>query len=110
MSFEKFQFKPAHQPDEANPVEFELKPLDMQTFFRLQTSIGKEGQPAWEDCATIFQNNVTAWSGLKADYSPQAKRSMLGDEGNSDLLIWLGEIAGELYKRAMLRSADRKNS
>ena len=110
MSFEKFTFRPAHQPDADNPVEFELKPIDMKTFFNLQASIGKEGQPAWEDCAAVFQNNVTAWGGLKADYSPQAKRLMLTDEGNSDLLIWLGEIAGELYKRALLRSADRKNS
>lgn len=109
MSFDKFNFRPAHQPDPEKPVEFELKPLSMPTFFRLQASINRDGNPSFEDCVAIFQNNVVSWSGLPQECTANAKQAMLSGEANPDLYIWLGQLAGELYTRALLKGSERKN-
>lgn len=110
MSFDKFWFKPQHQPDVEKPVEFELKPLDQQQYYQLRRSVGSDSSPSWDQITDYFLNNVSAWKGVDKDCTGQNRRAILIGEASGDWNIWLGEIAGELYVRATLRSAERKNS
>ncbi len=110
MSFEKFWFKPAHQPDEEKPVEFELKPLDNPMLFRLLKGYASDDGLQWEDLSAVLTYHVTGWRGLPEEYAPHVKRTMLAGEANIDLQWWLGEIAKELYRAAVLKDSERKNS
>ena len=108
--FEKYWFKPEHQPNQESPVEFELKPANMPTFHRLQIMVNRGGELAWEDCVAIFLEYVLGWKGLQQEYSQQAKRDLLKGEADVDLYRWIGEICGEIYSHALIKASERKNS
>lgn len=105
-----FWFAPAHQPREGAKVEFQLRPLDMPTFYTLQASrTRRRGAPEWEGISATFEHSVVDWRGLETPFSAAAKRDALAD-ADVDFMIWLAQIAGELYSRAVLKEEERKNS
>lgn len=108
--FESFKFQPAHQPDPEKPVEFELKPLDNETFYQLARSLGNDGSPSWNDCVTVLRKNVCGWSGLDQAYSHSSKMGLILGKANKDIVAWLAQCALELYRQVELPESERKNS
>lgn len=105
-----FWFAPEHQPREGSKVEFELRPLDMATYWTLQASYVRGRRiPEWDGVAAAFEHGVVGWRGLEKEFSEAAKRAMLAT-ADPDSAAWLGAIAGELYARALLKEDERKNS
>lgn len=108
--FEKYWFKPAHQPLTETTVEFELNPLDMRQFHELSRSMVKEEVPSFDQHAAVFSQNVSAWKGIDRECSPAARREICAGQANFNWLIWMGQVTAELYSRALLTSTERKNS
>ena len=108
MSFEKFWFKPAHQPNPENQVEFELKPLDMRLFHNLSRSVAKDGVPAFDVHAEVFVAQVSAWRGLDLECSSKARTELIRGEADYDWLVWIGQVSAELYNRALLGRTEVK--
>lgn len=102
-------FAPAHQPDEKSPVEFQVRPLDMPTFSAIATSMDDAGRPTWRGLAAAFEYSVVDWRGLPEAFSREAKRAALV-RFDPNMYLWVVQICGELYKRAILTEAERKNS
>jgi hypothetical protein len=67
------------------------------------------GLPTWEAAAEVFERFVVGWQGLEVEYSPKAKREVLAGAASAEWMIWIGNIAGCLYRRSMLTDAERKN-
>jgi hypothetical protein len=110
MSFETFTFKPSHQPDPDQPVEFNLRPLDNPTLFRLLNGYGSEGGLQFEDLLMVRDRCVVGWKGLPQEFSPEARRALLaGPVADFDAQLWIGQCARELYHRAVLKEVERKN-
>lgn len=113
--FEPFWYKPEHQPDKEKTVEFELKPLGMRQYIRLDTSYGHESDPAWratlqDDCEHVFLANVVNWRGFDIPCDQEHRKKVLSGEASFDWLRWVGEIAATLLLRATLKESERKNS
>jgi hypothetical protein len=103
-------FEPGYQPNGATtPVRFQLRPLDMPTFWRLQRSLRPDGLPEWEGVAAAFEYCVIGWEGLPAPFSRQAKREAL-EKFDRSMSVWLGQIAAHCYTGAILTEDERKNS
>jgi hypothetical protein len=108
--FEPFKFTPGHQPDAANPVVFELKPLDNPMLYRLLQAYGTGNGAGYEDLVLVLARNIVGWSGIPHECNAKGKAALLAGEGNLDVLMWIGQCAKELYDRAILKESDRKNS
>lgn len=109
-NLEPFWYEPAHQPNPEQPVKFYLRPLNMPTYWAIQTSFpAGSNVPGWQGVATAWEYSVLDWSGRDEPFSRQAKRTAL-EAYDQDMSIWLGMVTGELYVRAILGGDDRKNS
>lgn len=102
-------FRPEHQSSANVVVEFDLRPLNIATLWTLQRSLDENGSPTWEGAAAAFRYAVMGWRGLTTEYSEAEKRQVLEGDGSIDWLIWIGEVAGEAYRTAMLSGEERKN-
>lgn len=114
MQLTQWKFTPRHQPH-PTPVIFDLKPLSLGVLYELQRSMGDVGIPTFEGTAQAFRYSVVGWEGATLleeplGYSSEAKREVLDSTADRDWLVWLTEIAGELYARALLKDDERKNS
>jgi len=107
--FENFIFKPAHQPDPEKPVEFDLRPIDQATGFRMIKCFGGSGLE-FEDMVSVLRHNVVGWRGISVEFSDKAKAEFLSGEFDYDHQVWIAECAQELYTRRVLTRAERKNS
>ena len=101
-------FEPGYQPLAA-PVRFQLRPLDMPTFWRLQRSLRADGIPEWDGVAAAFEYCVIGWEGLAVPFSRQAKREAL-EKFDHSMSIWLGQIAARCYMGAILTEDEKKTS
>jgi hypothetical protein len=108
-----YWFTPSYQAGETAPVEFELKPLDLEALYTLQASIGATGVPSWIGVKAAFESGVIGWRNVVADgapleYSRKAATAILRDIGSANWMIWLGQIAGELLRNAFLTDDEKK--
>lgn len=89
-------------------VSFELRPLDLKTQYVLQVSMMETGVPSWDGikAASAF---ITGWKGLPVEFSPKALRDVLDGGADKDWLLWLMQIAGELYRRSLMSEEEAKN-
>lgn len=102
-------FEPEHQPDDANKVAFELRPLDMPTFWKLQSHMRPDGSIEWEGAVAAIEHCLANWRGLPQAFSSDAKREFLRDFSVSSFL-WIKDITRELYAKALVPEEQRKNS
>lgn len=112
-----FWFTPKTQPDPAAPVDFQLRPLDLRTYFVFQRSIASpDAATEFDGLAAAFNHGCIGWRNLRdddgapLDFSPEAKRRVLEGLGSPHWMLWLGEISVELNRRAQLTETERKNS
>lgn len=104
-----FKFTPAHQDEGAEaPVVFELEPLELPELYALQLEISRNGVPSWEVAEPIVRKCLIGWSGLEVPYSREAKLRILRGAGGLSWVLWIGQIIGELYRRAILTDAEKK--
>lgn len=108
QALQPFKFEPQHQPG-AGGISFDLKPLDQRAAYIVQASLADGSMPSWEAVEHIFSRFVVGWSGIDPAYSPLAKREVLAGVGSGDWVVWLGEIAGVLYRRMLLGEDAIKN-
>jgi hypothetical protein len=109
MEFQKFWFKPTHQREGQPEVEFELQPLDLRTLYTVQAARTDKGINV-DGAIAAFEFSVTNWRGIEPAFSRRAKISVLNSVGEVDWMVWLGQIAGELYMRALIGGDAAKNS
>lgn len=107
--FTKFWHKPRHQRKGKPEVQFHLQPLDQRTLYILQQSIGRRG-PDVDGATAAFEFAVVGWQGLDEPFSQAAKDAVLNGVGGMDWTLWLADIAGTLYRRAILGEPEAKNS
>jgi len=110
MPFEVFWFKPLHQPNEAEPVSFELRPFNMEALDRVRRSLKRDREPSWVDMAAALNKNVTNWKGVEAACTPENRAAILSGEASTDWINWLQEIVAELCVHSHPGDAERKNS
>lgn len=108
-----YWFTPTYQPDEGAVVEFELKPLDQASLYTVQASFGPNNVPDWSGVKTAFANGVVGWKNVTADgqpieFSPKAASQILREIGSATWMIWLGQIAGELWRNGFLTDGEKK--
>lgn len=111
-----YWFKPDHQPRPEEPVEFEIRPLNLAACYEVQTSLTPAGAVSTACVQEIFKANVVNWRGIPEPHSGAAKRRILETTGPlfgfqlSDWMIWTGHIAQHAYLQAILPEDERKNS
>jgi len=110
--FNPFWFKPAHQPNEASAVEFQLKPLDQRTFMFMRDDIytvRRKMRMGVDGVLEAFDYAVVGWRGLPSEFSDAAKREAR-TVADPDWIEWQQQIAMELFRRAQLGDPEVKNS
>jgi hypothetical protein len=108
--FEPFTFTPAYQPKPEAPVTFQLRPLNLASLHdHFQRHYNRNHEPGWADHSAVFVQNVIGWTGRSEDCTPKV-RAQLASGDDLDWYIWIGQISGELYTRALLKDNERKNS
>lgn len=108
-----YWYTPAFQSDESNPIEFQLKPLDQGDLYSLQVSFNANGRPSWEGIRSTFESGVIGWKnavidGIEIEFSRKAVRELMAKVGSGDWVIWMGLIAGELYRNGFLSEEEKK--
>lgn len=106
-----FTFTPENdQPaaDKGPPVTFTLKPLDMRQFVDFQGAFNRNGRLT-SDSYAIAIANIVGWENAPIPYAPGALQKVLNGEPNVTWALWLSEIAGALYARALMTEDERKN-
>jgi hypothetical protein len=109
-----FEYEPTHQPDPDSPVKFRLRPLDQRALHEVTASLNDRGVPRWDGILEASRF-ILGWSGIKSDgadlpFSRQALRSILDGGADTDWMVWLGQITGHLYSKALISDDDRKKS
>jgi hypothetical protein len=109
-----FDYEPSHQPDPASPVIFKLRPLDQRAYHEITASLNDRGVPRWDGIVEASRF-ILGWSGIKSEgievqFSRNALRGVLDGQADTDWMIWLGQVAGHLYSKAILTDDDRKKS
>ena len=102
-------FEPGHQPDEANKVAFELRPLDMPTFWTLQANTRADGAIEWPGAHQALEYSIVNWKGLPQPYSAQAKREFLKGLSVASF-IWLNQVLKQIVAVSLIDEDQRKNS
>ena len=113
MRTSNWTFTPDVQPPGQAAV-FELRPLNMEGLYELQRSFDEKGTPGFASARLAFEYAVIGWQGAKLDgkqieFSREAKREVLNGVGDPDWMLFLFQIAGELYRQALLTESERKN-
>jgi hypothetical protein len=107
---EPYDFPPNYQPDEADAVSFRLEPLDLKSQYELQATMNRRGIPSW-DGIQIAAQRIVGWSGKQlGDFSAVRVKEILRGGASANWMIWLGEIAGELYSRSLIGADAEKKS
>lgn len=105
-----FEFVPQHQPFEGEEVSFRLKPLDQEAFYEVQASFNQRGIPGWDGIRAAAKR-IGGWKGAQlGEFSRARVQDVLRGGPDTNWLWWLGEITGELYRRAMLEDDAAKKS
>jgi hypothetical protein len=104
-----YWFKPKSQKrGAAEPVEFQLQPIDLATQFDMESEI-KANNISAAGAQLAFRRAVIGWRGMPAEFSPTAREEFLRTPGKYNSL-WLGAVAGECYRLATLEEDAAKNS
>lgn len=109
-------FKPDHQPKPNEPVEFELRPLDLRMAYEVQATMHENGAVSSDALRAIFARYVTNWRGIPEPCTPENRRKVLDTSGDAfgfglrDWLIWTGHLARQAYLNSILTEDERKNS
>lgn len=110
-----YWFKPEHQPKPEEPVEFQVKPIDLRTAYDVQMTLYPNGAVSSEMVRTIFLANVLDWKGLPEKCTTDARIQVLSTtEGIFeatfvDWVIWTGHVARSAYLRSIMTEEERKN-
>ena len=105
-----YWFEPDAQPFEDRKVGFYLRPLNQETYWKLQAAYIRGGKvPEWDGIAAAFEYAVSDWRGLEEPYTRDAKREALNVR-SPRMALWQMQIAGELYREALLSEEEQKNS
>jgi hypothetical protein len=109
----RYWFTPSYQPSADKVVEFEVKPLSQETLYTMQASLNERGIPSWEGVRAAFETGVVGWKniqldGADAEFTPARAASVLRRVGSADWTVWLGQIAGELFRNAYLSDEEKK--
>lgn len=108
-----YWFAPIRQPVDGVLTEFEIRPLDQETLYTLQSSFGDGSVPKWAGIKAAFEYGVVGWrnvslEGAPVEFSRKNAAQILKQPGTADWMIWLGSIAGELYRNAFLEEEEKK--
>lgn len=103
----KFEFTPAHQPFDT-PVAFTLRPLDQRGLYELQASL-RDGIPGWSGIEAAARH-IVGWSGLPDTFSRARMLQVLAAPADINWTVWLGEITGHLYRKALVPEDAAKKS
>jgi hypothetical protein len=106
-------FTPTYQPDETCEVSFELKPLDFWGFYELQASLGEDFIPSRRGIEQAAQL-IVGWKGIKENgaevpFSPGYIKALFKGQPSMAWTLWLSQIAGHKYGKAILSETERKN-
>lgn len=108
MELSATAFEPKHQPLEGKTVVFKLQPLDLKGQYELQASMDDRMVPSW-DGIQVAARYVVGWEGMDEAFSRARLRQILAGGASLDWMIWLAQIAGELYRGSLLSEIERKN-
>lgn len=109
-------FKPDHQPNSAEPVEFQIQPLNLGTAYDVAVTLHPNGAVSSEMVRTIFLRNVQDWRGITEPCTPAAKLKVLASDDAifgfafRDWLIWTGHVARHAYTQSILTDEEKKTS
>jgi hypothetical protein len=109
-----YWYAPSYQPDADRIVEFQLKPVDQETLFAIQSSMNERGGATWPGVKAAFESGVVGWKnvdidGAPAEFSRKNAAAILRQVGSARWMIYLGLIAGELYANAFLSDEEKKS-
>lgn len=100
---------PSHQPFEGSEVTFHLRPINMPTYWAIQSSMRGNGV-GYDGMSAAFEYSVLDWRGIPdRPFSAAAKRAALM-VFNKNFAVWLAQITGELYTSALLTEDEKKTS
>ncbi len=114
-----FDFTPDYQPSKKHKVSFKLRPLSQRDQYEMQTSmvvVRGNLKPSWDGVCVAAQQ-IVGWAGVTKrdgsalEFSSAAVDDVIESE-NADprWSIWLYQIAGALYRRAVLSEDTAKKS
>lgn len=108
-----YWFTPKYQPNPELPVEFNLRPLDQETLYTVQSSFNALGNVTWPGVKAAVIFGLVGWKNVSlddaaAEFNQEALRKIIGGLGDADWMIWLGIICGQLYSNAFLSAEEKK--
>ena len=107
---EPYDFTPDFQPVEADPVSFRLKPFDFAGQGDFQAYLNTLGKPTF-DGIKVAAKYVVGWSGGGlGTYSRAAMNQLLSGSSNTNFLLWMYAVAGDLYGKSLMGDEDAKKS
>ena len=111
-----YWFTPDHQPKPDEPVEFELRPLDLRMAYEVQVTMHENGAVASEAVRAIFTRFVLNWRGVSEPCTPENRRKVLDTSGDifgfpmRDWLIWTGHASRDAFLKSILTEEEKKTS
>lgn len=108
MNNSPYWFTPQTQSGEGEAAQFQLRPLTLRGLYDLRASFNDQGVPT-SSGLEVALGFVTDWKNVEPPFSPQAKRALLDGAADSRWILWLAEIAGELFRGALVPETERKN-
>jgi hypothetical protein len=108
-----FWITPIHQVEGKPEVKFELRPLDQRAYLSLKSEmLMKRGrvQVSPDGMLEAFTYGLKNWQGLETPFTEDAKREVVSGLADANWALWMEEIAGALFRRAVLGEPELKNS
>lgn len=104
-----FWYEPTtEQPADGEKVSFHLKPLSMRALYRMRMALDERGLPT-DECIDVTLQHILSWKNAPLEYSTAARDALFDGAPDIRWMLWLSELTGVLYSRALVPETERKN-